>query len=49
MENERKVTVNVGLPQSFIDNVDKTRGNKPRSEVLRDFLLKNYKFAKVSA
>ena len=42
MDKERKIPVNVVLPISFIDNVDANRGRISRSEILRDFLLKNF-------
>ena len=49
MEKERKSAVNVLLPNSFIDKLDEERGQIARSELLRDFILKNYKFGKLKA
>ena len=49
MEKERKSAVNIMLPNSFIDKIDAERGQTARSEVLRDFILKNYKFSKIKA
>ena len=43
VEKERKISVNVGLPDWFVDKIDLTRGNTPRSEFLRDFILQNLK------
>lgn len=49
MENERKVTVNISLPISFVDKVDKKRGRKARSEILRSFILENFDLSKIKA
>lgn len=43
MEKERKIAVNVSLPDWFVDKLDLNRGNTPRSEFIRDFLLENMK------
>ncbi len=48
MEKERKISVNVGLPDSFVFQIDKKRGNTPRSEFLRDFILKNLKLTSIN-
>lgn len=47
MEKERKVTVNIGLPIPFIDELDNKRGQRARSEVLRTFILENFDFNKL--
>lgn len=47
MEKERKVTVNIALPISFVDKIDKRRGQIARSEVLRDFILQNLDLSKI--
>ncbi len=47
MENERKTVVNIALPISFVDKIDKERGQKARSEVLRNFLLENFDLNKL--
>lgn len=49
MEKERKITVNIGLPIPFIDKLDKKRGQTPRSEVLRNFIIENFDLSKFKA
>ena len=49
MEKERNITVNIGLPIPFVDKLDKKRGQKHRSKVLREFILENFDFSKLKA
>lgn len=49
MKEERKATVNIALPISFIDKIDSKRGQTSRSEVLRSFILENFDFSKLKA
>ena len=49
MVNERIITVNIGLPIPFVDELDKKRGQTSRSEVLRNFILENFDLSKIKA
>jgi metal-responsive CopG/Arc/MetJ family transcriptional regulator len=49
MENERKITVNIALPISLVEKIDKKRGRTSRSEILRRLVLENCDLSKIKA
>lgn len=46
MEKERKISINILLPLSFVEDVDRKRGQIARSEYLRKIILKNLDLTK---
>lgn len=49
MENERKIVVNIALPISLVDKIDKKRGRRSRSDVLRSIIFENFDLSKIKA